>query len=57
MDKPCFRCDGTGSICNVCGESERACECDEAEQSFCDCENCSGSGVASASPAGTSTEV
>jgi hypothetical protein len=27
----CFRCDGTKRICNICGESERACGCDSAE--------------------------
>lgn len=27
----CFRCDNTGLICNICGESESACECSQAE--------------------------
>ena len=25
----CFRCDGTKELCNVCGESSRACQCPE----------------------------
>ena len=23
----CFFCDGSGEICNICGESPEACEC------------------------------
>ena len=40
----CFRCDGTGEICNVCGESARACGCDEIDQQLIDCSDCKGSG-------------
>lgn len=27
----CFRCDGTGEICNICGESRTACGCSDEE--------------------------
>lgn len=30
-DKNCFRCDGTGVVCNICGESEVACGCEPEE--------------------------
>jgi hypothetical protein len=30
-DPKCFRCDGTGLVCDHCGESETACHCDEEE--------------------------
>lgn len=35
----CFFCDNTGKICNICGESAEACECepegvDEYEQEY-----------------------
>ena len=36
----CFRCDGTKELCNVCGESARACQCPEDEASFMECPNC-----------------
>ena len=36
----CFRCDGTKELCNVCGESARACQCPEEEQSFYECPAC-----------------
>lgn len=42
MAKPCFRCDGTKQICNVCGESAGVCECDVEE--FVVCPDCGGSG-------------
>lgn len=42
--RACFQCDGTGQMCNICGESESACECDEED--FFTCPNCKGSGVA-----------
>ena len=29
---PCFRCDGTGLICDRCGESEAACSCEDDEE-------------------------
>ena len=38
----CFRCDGTGTICNECGESEGACKCDA--MSLDDCPDCKGTG-------------
>lgn len=44
--RKCFRCDGTGLICDVCGESETACQCasEGDDQSFSDCEDCNGTG-------------
>lgn len=36
----CFRCDGSKMICNTCGESSRACRCDE-EQDLTECPDCS----------------
>lgn len=45
--KPCFLCDGTGQMCNVCGESQKACSCPEDEpfDGF-DCTSCNGTGNA-----------
>lgn len=50
----CFRCDGTGQICNICGESEMACDCDSTQvenyqkehdmDQFDNCEYCKGTG-------------
>jgi hypothetical protein len=42
----CFLCGGTGQICDICGESESACECfnDGEEPTYSDCEACDGSG-------------
>jgi hypothetical protein len=38
----CLLCDGTGQICNCCGESEAyGCSCDEG---FEDCPDCNGTG-------------
>ncbi len=34
----CFRCDGTKRICNICGESGRACRCEEED--FAECPDC-----------------
>jgi hypothetical protein len=34
----CFRCDGSGLICNICGESAQACRCDE--ENFAECPDC-----------------
>lgn len=34
----CFRCDGTKRICNICGESGRACRCEEED--FSECPDC-----------------
>lgn len=39
----CFRCDGSGEICNVCGETEAICRCeDEFEDG--ECPDCGGTG-------------
>lgn len=36
----CFQCDGTGQMCNVCGESEAACRCTDNTYYPCDaCED------------------
>lgn len=49
----CFRCDGDGQICNICGESKAACGCasedikayvDEHGDQFDECPDCEGSG-------------
>lgn len=40
----CFQCDGTGQMCDICGESETACSCDEMERTFSACEDCKGVG-------------
>ena len=40
--KPHFTCDGTGQICNTCGESEEACGCEEPDLGKCD--ECDGAG-------------
>mgnify|MGYP003386775501 CR=1 FL=1 len=48
--KECFNCNGTGSLCNTCGEAEDACGCsnedeyDDEDQDFVDCEECEGTG-------------
>jgi hypothetical protein len=47
--KPCFRCDGTGNLCNGCGESENVCigDCGEDPDELCghdDCPDCKGTG-------------
>ena len=34
----CFRCDGSKRICNVCGESGRACQCEGED--FDECPEC-----------------
>jgi hypothetical protein len=46
MVKKCFLCDGTGLICDICGESEAACECEENgdEPTYSECEDCGGTG-------------
>ena len=47
----CFICDGTGLMCDVCGESEAACDCGEDGgdlPAYSDCENCKGTGIAPA---------
>ena len=45
--KPCvikshFTCDGTGKMCNICGESEVCCGCDDEDLG--DCTDCDGTG-------------
>ena len=44
----CFRCDGTGQLCEGCGESESICDglCDEEVAAFShyDCPDCNGTG-------------
>lgn len=30
-ERPCFRCDGAGELCDVCGESPDACICLEED--------------------------
>jgi hypothetical protein len=48
--KKCLRCDGTGQVCDVCGESEAACTCNEEENgevvntTFGECPDCKGAG-------------
>lgn len=46
--RKCFFCNGTGLMCNVCGEAEGVCSCPDDEQDLVDCSDCKGSGVASA---------
>jgi hypothetical protein len=40
----CSLCDGTGLVCDICGEPERARECDVGVRTFSACENCAGTG-------------
>lgn len=44
--KPHYTCDGTGQMCDRCGESEEACGCedDDEEPDFVKCEECDGAG-------------
>jgi uncharacterized radical SAM superfamily Fe-S cluster-containing enzyme len=46
--RPCFRCDGTGELCDSCGESIKACLCDEDDKIWVSCGDCNGHGIASA---------
>jgi hypothetical protein len=50
--RACFMCDGTGQTCNICGESEAVCQCENEGASgapdFRDCDDCKGTGIASA---------
>jgi hypothetical protein len=50
MARPCFLCDGTGRKCICCGESAAICDgyCDPDEGGLTDCEECEGTGIASA---------
>lgn len=54
-DTKCSRCDGTGQVCNICGDSQTACGCstedveehienNEGVEQFDKCEDCGGSG-------------
>lgn len=49
-ERPCFFCDGTSQRCRCCGESSAVCEgdCDEEHGGLIDCDECKGTGVASA---------
>jgi hypothetical protein len=49
--KQCFRCNGSGEICNICGEAPGACECSNSEVEnynteygcqFGECDDCNG---------------
>jgi hypothetical protein len=43
----CFRCDGTGKLCNLCGEAPQACRCEkngEEDHEWYDCDDCGGTG-------------
>ncbi len=54
MASRCFLCDGTGKMCNICGESKLACSCTPGEveeylaknggEQFADCPDCEGLG-------------
>ena len=46
--RPCFVCDGTGEMCDCCGESIKVCECEEDDKSWVSCKDCNGHGIASA---------
>jgi len=47
QQRPCFMCNGTGQMCDICGEAENVCDCDD-EAILVDCSDCEGSGIASA---------
>lgn len=52
-----FDCDGTGQMCNTCGESETACACRDDSADLVSCKDCAGLGqicVEHESPAGSS---
>ncbi len=43
----CFRCDGTGFLCDICGEAPDACRCEQdglGVPSQSACEDCAGTG-------------
>ena len=43
LEVGCFRCDGTGLICDICGESEAAChrhEEDGQTATYSECPDC-----------------
>lgn len=39
-----YDCDGTGKVCDNCGESEESCGCDDDDQDPVNCEGCDGTG-------------
>ena len=45
--RACFMCNGTGMMCDICGEAENVCDCGE-EAAPADCPDCEGTGIASA---------
>lgn len=44
--RPCFVCNGTGDICDECGESVDVCDCAEEDKQSSPCSDCSGIGIA-----------
>lgn len=44
LRRRCFVCNGTGEICNVCGEAQNCCEC--GGDNCSPCKNCGGIGIA-----------
>lgn len=42
----CFTCGASGNMCDTCGEPEGVCDCEDS--SYSDCEDCLGTGIASA---------
>jgi len=40
----CFRCDGSGHLCNTCGESKPACDCASENVDLVRCPDCDGTG-------------
>jgi hypothetical protein len=53
--KRCFNCNGTGEMCDCCGEAENVCQCDKdrdggSPQTFSPCPDCNGTGAAAAAP-------
>lgn len=43
QESKCFRCDGSKKICNICGDSILACECEDGAEEI-DCPDCNGTG-------------
>jgi len=44
-ESKCFTCDGTGEMCDCCGESTAVCECRDDGILTTTCPACKGSGV------------
>lgn len=43
----CFTCNGTGVMCDFCGEASDACHCDDdGDSEVRDCDECLGTGIA-----------